>query len=208
MPTTAQPPYELLVANFSRPYPSLIRGADPDTQSYTRSRTGFVFQHIQNLGFAAELTNDPASPARSLITDTINATLDPFGGTPPPTGDVTVVSDVFAGQSASLFIGPYELVSGRDFVTGGGAAATAINIATAIGALDGYSATPAGAVVTVEGPQGQSGLRFEAAYRGGTLNFSFTYVAEEGVLGQGIGGGPIDPPDILPAGLPNGVPPP
>jgi hypothetical protein len=207
MPTTAPPPYELLVANLSRPYPSLISGADPDTQSYTRLRTGFIFQHIQNLGFASDHVSATAGPARSLVTNTINALMDPFGGTPPPTGDVTVASDVFVGQSASLFVGPYELVSNRDFVTGGGAATTAANIATAISALPGFSATPAGPVVTVEGPQGQSGLRFDAAYRGGALNFTFAYVADEKVLSQGIGGGPIEPPTILPAGTPNGVAP-
>lgn len=207
MPTAAQPPYQLLVANFTRPYPSLIRGADPDTQSYTRSRTGFVFQHVMNLGFSDNLTNDTYGPARSLVTRTLNQTRNPFGGTPPPTGDVEIISDVFAGPSASLFVGPYELVSGRDFATGGGLAATAANLAAAIDALEGYTATPAGAVLTVEGPLGQEGLRFEAAYRGGELNFDFTYVAEEGVLSQGIGGGPIEPPQILPAGTPNGVAP-
>lgn len=207
MPTTAQPPYQLLVANFTRPYPSLIRGADPDTQSYTRSRTGFVFQHVMSLGFSRDLTNATATPARSVVTHTINARMDPFGGTPPPTGDVEVVDDSFAGLSASVFVGPYELVSNRDFVTGGGLAATAANLAAAISELDGYSAIAIGAVVTVEGPQGQFGLRFEADYRGGAQNFDFTYVAEDGVLSQGIGEGPIVPPEILPAGTPNGVAP-
>jgi hypothetical protein len=207
MPTAAQPQYQLLVANFSRPYPSLIFGADPDNQSYTRTRTGFVFQHVQNIGFADYYTNATYTPARSLITSTTNARLDPFGGTPPPTGDVEVVSDMFAGTSASLFVGPFELVSNRDFVTGGGVAATATNIAAAINTLPGYSASVALAVVTVLGPAGQAGLRFSAGYRGGSLNFDFTYVAETGVLSQGIGGGPIEPPTILPAGLPNGVAP-
>lgn len=207
MPTAAQGQYELLVANFSRPYPSLIVGADPDNQSYTRSRTGFLFQHVQKLGFSDVLVSGTYSPARSVVVETTNARLDPFGGTPPPTGDVEVVSDVFAGDSASLFVGQFELVSGRDFATGGGAAATAANIEAAIDALPGYQATAVGAVVTVEGPQGQEGLRFEAAYRGGEQNFDFTYVAETGVLSQGIGEGPVEPPTILPAGLPNGAAP-
>jgi hypothetical protein len=207
MPTAAQPQFEILVANFSRPYPSLIFGADPENQSYTRTRTGFVFQHVQNIGFSADYTNATYTPARSLITKTVNARLDPFGGTPPPTGDVEVVSDVFAGTSASLFVGPFELVSNRDFVTGGGAGVTATNITAAINMLPGYSATVAGPVVTVNGPAGQEGLRFSATYRAGALNFDFTYVAETGVLSQGIGNGPIEAATILPAGLPNGVAP-
>jgi len=207
MPTVAQPPYQLLVANFSRPTQSSIEGSDTSHMAPTKTRTGFIFQHVQNLGFASDHVSGTSSPARSVVTNTINATFDPFGGTPPPTGDVVVASDVFVGQSASLFIGPYELVSNRDFVTGGGTAATATAIATAVSALPGYTGTPAGSTVTVEGPDGQSGLRFDAAYRGGDLNFTFTYVAEDGVLSQGIGGGPIEPPDILPPGTPNGVAP-
>jgi hypothetical protein len=204
MPTTAQPPYELLVANFSRPTQSLIQGSDTANMPPTKTRTGFVFQHVQTLGFSTDLTNDTSTPGRSLITHTLNERMDPFGGTPPPTGDVEVVSDVFAGQSASLFVGPYELVSNRDFVTGGGAAATAANIEAAIDALPGYSASTAGTVVTVNGPQGQAGIRFEATYRGGEMNFSFTYVAGDGVLSQGLANGPIFPPEILPPGTPNG----
>lgn len=207
MPTAAQPPYELLVANFSRPTQSLITGSDTSHMAPTKTRTGFIFQHVQNLGFSDNLTNDTYAPARSVVTNTINARLDPFAGTPPPTGDVEVVSDVFAGTSASLFVGPFELVSNRDFVTGGGVAATAANIEAAIDALPGYSASVAGAVVTVNGPQGQAGLRFVAAYRGGEMNFDFTYVADDGVLSQGIGEGPIEPPTILPPGTPNGVAP-
>lgn len=207
MPTAAQPPYELLVANFSRPTQSLETGSDTSHMAPTKTRTGFVFQHVQNIGFATDHVSGTAGPARSLITNTTNGILDPFGGTPPPTGDVTVASDVFAGQSASLFIGPFELVSGRDFTTGGGVAATATSLAAAVSALPGYTGTPVVATVTVEGPQGQSGIRFEAAYRGGELNFVFAYVAGDGVLSQGIGGGPVEPPTILPPGAPNGVAP-
>lgn len=207
MPTAAQPQFQILVANFSRPYPSLITGADPDNQSYTRTRTGFVFQHLQNLGFSTDLTNATGSPARSVVTSTTNGRLDPFGGTPPPTGSLEVTSDVFSGTSASLFVGPFELVSGRDFATGGGVNVTATALAAAIDALPGYSAAAVGAVVTVDGPTGQVGLRFSAKYRGGEQNFTFTYVAESGVLSQGIGDGPVEAPEILPAGVPNGVAP-
>lgn len=207
MPTLALPSYQLLVANFSRPTQSSRFGSDTENMPPTKTRTGFVFQQVQTAGSASELVSGTRSPGRSVIKSTLNQTWDPFAGSPPPTGDVEVTSDTFAGNSASLFLGPYELVSGRDFATGAGAATTASNLADAIDALPGFSASAVGAVVTVNGPQGQQGLRFEAAYRGGTVNFTFTYVAEDGVLSQGIGGGPIDPPDILPAGTPNGVAP-
>lgn len=197
MPTVAQKSYDLLVANFSRPYPSAIHGANPDNQSYTRSRTGFEIQVIQTVGRGGP----------SLVVTATRGTLDPFGGNPPPTGEVEVVSDNFANGSASLFVGQFELVSGRDFATGGGVAATAGNIATAINTLPGFSAGAVGAVVTVEGPLGQVGLRFEAHYRGGEQNFEFTYVADYGVLSQGIGGGPVESVQEMAAGAPNGVAP-
>jgi hypothetical protein len=207
MGTTAQAPYELLVANFSRPTQSLISGSDTDNMAPTKTRTGFLFQNIQNLGFASDHVSGTSTPARSLVTDTKVGRLDPFAPNDAPAGDVTVASDVFVGTSASLFVGPFELVSNRDFVTGGGAADTAANIGAAIDALPGYSAVPAGATVTVTGPRGQVGLRFDAVYRGGALNFTFAYLQEEGFLGFTQPASPLDPPTILPAGLPNGVAP-
>jgi hypothetical protein len=207
MATASQPSYQLLVANFSRPTQSSESGSDTAEMAPTKTRTGFVFRHVQNLGFASDHTQGTAVGASSVVTSTLNAQFDPFSGTPPPRGDVEVVDNTFAGLSASLFVGPYELVSGRDYLVGGGAAATATAIATAVSNLPGYTGTPAGAVVTVEGPLGQVGLRFEAAYRGGAANFAFTYVDQDGVLSQGIGAGPIEPPTILPPGVPNGVAP-
>lgn len=208
MATTLDRPYELLVANFSRPTQSLETGSDTSHMAPTKTRTGFLFRHVFKRGFATDHVSGTAVPARSVIVYTINAFMDPFGGTPPPTGDLEVVSDVFAGQSASIFVGPFELVSDRDFVTGGGVLVTAANIGAAIDALPGYTAIVAGATVTVEGPEGQWDLPFYAIYRGGDENFTFTWVAEDKVLSQGIGGGPIEPPVILPPGLPNGVAPP
>lgn len=199
--------YELLVANFSRPTQSLVYGSDTENMAPTKIRTGFFFQPLEHYGFATDHTSATYVPARSLVVSTRLGVMDPFPPNDAPMGDVTVVSDTFAGQSASLFVGPFELVSNRDFVTGGGAAATATNIATAISALPGYSATPAGTTVTVTGPRGQVGLRFDAVYRGGDLNFDFTYLQEDGVLGFTQPASPIDPPTILPAGTPNGVAP-
>ena len=207
MATTAQAPYELLVANFSRPTQSLIHGSDTDNMAPTKTRTGFLFQNIQNLGFASDHVSGTSTPGRSLVTNTKVGRLDPFAPNDAPAGDVTVASDTFVDQSASLFIGPFELVSNRDFVTGGGTAATATNIAAAVDALPGYSGGAIGSTVTVTGPLGQVGLRFNAVYRGGDLNFTFVYLQADGVLGFTQPESPLDPPTILPAGLPNGVAP-
>lgn len=199
--------WDLLVANFSRPYPSLIYGADPANQSYTRLRTGFIFRHVQHIARALDHTNATYVPASSVIVKTINAQFDPFPPNDAPTGDVTVADNTFVGGSASLFVGPYELISGRDYVVGAGTAATAANIGAAIDNLPGYSTSLAGSTLTVTGPRGQVGLRFEAEYRGGALNFTFVYTAQEGVLATTLATSPIEPPTILPAGIPNGVAP-
>jgi len=209
MGTSAQAPYELLVANFSRPTQSLINGSDTDNMAPTKTRTGFLFQNIQNLGFATDHVSGTSTPARSLITNTALGTMQPFDPNAAPTGSLTVASDVFVGHSASLFVGPFELISNRDFVTGGGTAATATAIAAAVSSLPGYTGTPAGSDVVIEGPRGQLQLRFTATYRGGELNFTFntTPSNQDDLLGFPPGTHPIEPPVILPAGLPNGVAP-
>lgn len=185
MATGAQGSYTLLVANFSRPTPSLIYGANPDTDGPTKTRGGFVFGHLQNIGFANTLTQH--GQARSLITRTTNVQIDPFEATPPahPSGTVTVASNTFAPGSASLLIGPYELVANRDFTPGGGTAATATAIAAAIDNLPGYDGLAAGSDVTVTGPLGAApaSLVFAAVFRTSTRNFTFAYVGATGFLG-------------------------
>jgi len=209
MATTSGPSYELLVANFSRPNPAPGFGADPATSRPTKIRSGFIFRHIQNIGLSADLTNATSGPARSVITQTLNAQMQPFDPNEAPFADVEVISDVFAGPSASLFVGPFELISGRDFVTGGGAGATATSIGAAIDNLPGYSGVVGGTTVTVTGPRGQLGLRFEADYRGGERNFDFTYPdsTQDGLLGFGVGLKPELPPTIIPPASQQGVAP-
>lgn len=208
MSTVSQAAYELLVANFSRPTQSLITGSDSANMAPTKTRTGFLFQNIENLGFARDRISGPGGgPARSLVTNTIVGTFNPFAPNADPSGDVTVASNVFVGQSASLFVGPFELVSDRDFVVAGSTALTAANIAVAVSSLPGYTGVDAGSTVTVTGPAGQVGLRFEATYRAGELNFTFTYLQDEDVLGFTSPDSPIDPPTFLPPGAPNGVAP-
>jgi hypothetical protein len=114
-------------------------------------------------------------------------------------GEVTVADNTFVADSASLYIGSYELVSGRDFIVGGSAAATATAIDTAINNLPGYSTVLAAPTITVIGPLAQANLRFDARYRGGNVNFSFTYVNDNGVLGWATtADSAIKPPTILP----------
>ena len=201
--------YEILVANFSRPFPSLISGADPVHDAPTKVRTGFEFTHIQTLGFTTDHTQ--AGAARSVVVSTLQQEYEPALPTGLPTADLVVADNVFAGLSATIHLGPYELVSNRDFVPGAGVNATATAIGAAIDNLPGYSTIVAAATVTVSGPRGQVGLPFFASYTGGNENFTFTYPAgsQEFILGYGPtpADGPIKPPHIFPPGLPNGVAP-
>jgi len=178
--------------------PSLLRGSLPKIGP-VKIRTAFEFRHLPQLGFADTYVG--AGVARSLVVFTLQENLDPFLVNPPsrPTGDVEVSDNGFQGTQASLFVGPFELASNRDFVVAGAAGATATNIAAAISNLPGYDATAAGAVVTVEGPAGAVGdrLRFRAAYRGGVKNFTFTFVGEDDKLGF-TANNPLRPPTILP----------
>lgn len=195
MPTTSQPKVKILVANlFSKAMPGRVLGAKP-----VKLRTGFEYQILPSLGHSADLTG--LGYSSSVVYRVQQAILDPFVVNPSPraTGDVEVTDNTFQGTLTSLYVGPYELVCNRDYEVGGAAAATATNIATAISNLPGYSATPAGAVVTVEGPLGAVGdrLRFEAAYRGSARNFTFTYVAKEGTLDYAADD-PLLPFEILP----------
>jgi len=209
MPTAAKVGYEILVANFSRPFPSSITGADPVHDAPTKTRTGFEFTHVQTLGFALDHTQ--AGAARSVVVSSLQQGFEPFPPTALPQASLDVVDNTFAGLSAILYLGPYELVSNRDYVVGAGVNATAAAIGAAIDNLPGYSTVVALANVAVSGPRGQVGLRFDATYRGGNDNFTFNYPAgsPDGVLGYGPspGDGPIKPPHILPPGLPNGVAP-
>ena len=106
-----------------------------------------------------------------------------------------------------LLVGPFELVANRDFIPGGGAAATATALAAAIDALPGYTAAEVGADITVTGPLGAApaSLRFDATYRTSTANFTFTWTGVDGFLGYSDS--PLEV-EILPAGLPNGAAPP
>jgi hypothetical protein len=198
MPGSSQPKFKVLVANFSKPMPSTLKGSLPEVGP-VKIRTGFEFRHLPMLG--STLYMSQTGQYNGLVTRTYQEQFNPFVVNPPtlPTGDVEVVDNNFQGTSASLWIGPFELAANRDFVVGGGPAATAANIGAAINNLPGYSASVAGSIITVSGPAGATGdsLRFKAVYRGGTRNFDFTYVRNDYELGYAANN-PVLPPTILP----------
>lgn len=203
MATASQGQYTLLVANFSRPTPSSIQGSDTIHHGPTKVRSGFVFGHLEELGFSSDLVGSGSS--RSVVNETINVAIDPFENTPPtaPTADVTVASNTFSAGSATLVIGPYQLVAFRDWIPGGGVVATATAIAAAINNLGGgYVAVPVGATVTVSGPLGSGprSVAFTAAYMTATANFTFVYPASQGFLGytdSPLFVGILPPPPVL-----------
>lgn len=204
MATYSQPTFQLLVANFSRPMPSLLVGADPVVAGPTKTRGGFVFGHVGSIGLIPTL----AGYAGSTVSNIVNVGLNPFENIPPtrPTGSLTVASNTFAPGSATVYVGPFELVVYRDWTPGGGVNATATAIAAAITNLPGYDATAAVATVSVEGPLGAApaSLRFGASYRGLTRNFTLTYVGQNEFLGYTNSPLTIE---ILPT-TPNHYPPP
>jgi len=174
MPSTTQPPYRLIAPGFER-------SGEPDL-GYNRiiTRYGMQEQLIQFLGISPAL----GFQAANQVTSSFFALTDPQAAV-GPSAVVTVSNTTFVGQSASLFVGPYELVSEIDFVIAGGAAAIAASIATAVSALPGFTGTPVGAAVTVtrKGGIAPDELRFSASYRGGNVNFTFTWPTNVGYLG-------------------------
>jgi hypothetical protein len=203
MATSSSPAYRILVANFSQPYPSLIRGSDTRTQGPIKTRGGFEFRHIYRMGFSLDSTQKGSS--FSVIVGSLRQQMDTVESA-GPSGIVIVSDNTFLGDSASLYVGPFELVSGRDFVVGATAGDTATNIDTAINSLPGYSTILAAPSITVFGPKGQVGLRFNARYRGGNANFTFSYSSKNEVLGWStLSDSAIKPPTILPT-TPNYIP--
>lgn len=89
--------------------------------------------------------------------------------------EITVASNNFTSR-AVLYLHTYKLISGLDWVVGGGINDSATNLAAAINTLDGFSATAVGAVITVLGPKGAAGfgIPFRSSYDGAIVNFTFS----------------------------------
>lgn len=190
MATAAPPYFRLYAPGFAR------SGRIDDGFLPIITRDGFSMQHVMRIGPSAVVGDRLSSQIVFTNHGLLNVNGEDALPVDLPTGSLEVVSTVFEDQSASILVGPYELVSKRDFVVVGGAAAIATSIATAISNLPGYSATPAGTVVNVTGPAGRvyDELRFQAFYRGGEINFTFTWPEEVGALGY-ASNPPYDPPE-------------
>lgn len=172
----AQRPFRMLVANLrqgSNPSRGPAGNPDPVRQTYDHQ----LFPELGGRGPEVG-TADPRSPGVSTHIGHVAFTTP---GVPvASTGDITVVADAWTGPT-TVHLGRFVLTSDVDFVTGGGVAAVATNLATAIDALPGYSATPAGAVVTVTGPFGVMGSEV-AFYSDGSTPQNFTFTPEDGTL--------------------------
>ena len=167
--TTGQPGYQLLVANFSG-------GGDPSHgRNPVKIRQEFIYQHFPEIpGHGTEFgagTIAEKTPGVRTMMGTLDYTtpLTPI----PAAGTVTVVDNDFTAPS-SLMLSEFELTSGEDFTVGGAVGATATNLALAISALPGFTATALGPVITIVGPPGLDGndVNFEALYAGAVANFT------------------------------------
>lgn len=174
---SAQPPYELLVANFTKPHTPEdgTTGSNP-----IRSRSGFFWQNTSYLSFG---------PGRAAAMNTVVATGTGSLLTEPPfthqTGSVTVANNDFSTGQAEIFIDKYILVAGEDFAIGGTTGDTAANIAAAIANLTGYSdTTSAGSTVNVVGPLGNQNRTWRTRVFGTIANFS-GITPENGLLALG-----------------------
>jgi len=188
--TGSQAPYTLLVANFDRP-------AMPEKGiNAHKIRTGFTMSAIQSFGGEDTMQGGTMVPIQTQFG---LADIYAAGAPTQPTATLTVVSNVFAGDSAHLFVGPFTIVSNVHFTPGGGVNATATALAAAIDLLPGYAAVAVGPIVTVTGPVGALGvlLRFQAEYQGGEKNYTFTWPTMLGSLGY-LSNPPISAPGVLP----------
>jgi hypothetical protein len=135
----AQPPFDILVANLAGPSdPSRGTAGNP-----VRLRNGFRQQQTTGIGGAPKGT----------VVGTRTGSL--LGGAFTRSGGTVTIADDDFTVPAEVLIGPFVLVTDEDFDADGlGVNTVATNLAAAISALPGYDATPAAAVVTVEGPLG------------------------------------------------------
>lgn len=173
----AQPPYQLLVANFTKPHTPEFgtTGSNP-----IRSRSGFEFQNTSYLSF-----DGAGGAATSTVVATGTGSL--LSGAPftNQTGSVTIASFDITTGAAEVHIDKYVLVAGEDFLAGGSTAVMATNLAAAIANLNGYSLTVAvGSTVNVVGPLGSQNRTWKTRVFGTIANFS-AITPENGLLAYG-----------------------
>jgi len=165
----AQRPFTMLVANLRRgsnPSRGVAGNPDPVRQTYTSQ----LFPELGGRG-PEVIPADPRSPGVSTHIGHVGYTTSPVPVA--ATGTITVLADAWTGPT-TVHLGPYVLTSDVDYATGGGVGGVATALAAAISALPGYSATPAGAVVSVTGLFGVQGNE-AVFYADGSTPQNFTF---------------------------------
>lgn len=180
---SGQRPFTMLVpVHRKASNPSRGPAGNPDVL-----RQAMTFQHFPEVaslrdpdGMPELEPSDPRRPGLHTRVGHVAYTTSPIPVA--STGTITVANNTFAGPT-TITLGEYTLTTDADFVVGGSAGATATALATLIDALPGFSATPAGAVVTVTGPSGPIGndLSFKS---GGASPQNFTFSPEDDSLGS------------------------
>ena len=169
-------------APFTRIVGALREGSDPSRGPAGNPVVAIGTYTIQSL---------PEIPGRGPFTVTagIRGTrsrlglLDSPAGSPQnATGTITVNALPAILGTTTIHLGEYVLTSDVEFVVDPASGAnTAAALPTAINNLDGYSAVPAGAVVTVTGPLGVLGNE-AAFYASGISPYLFVFDPDTGAM--------------------------
>lgn len=181
---TAQKPFTMLVGALKQGSdPSLGPSGNPVVAISTFTRQSFP--EIPGRG-----PNCTYPGIKGTTTRTGLLSGSPLGAT----GTITVNAAPAIGGTTTIHLGEYVLTSDLEFVVDPASGAnTATALSTAINNLDGYSAVPAGVVITVTGPVGVLGN--EADFRaGGVSPYLFVFSPDTGAM---AGAEPeIGPPTI------------
>jgi len=161
-------PFTCLIGNF--PYGSFPDQNLPAYQNPPPNRQAFTHQ-VLTIG-------DSRVSAQNHV-----GLMD--GAIAPKVGSLTVADDDFTTGVAVLYLGDFTLTSDVDYVTGGGVAVTAANIAAAILPLPGFVANAVGATVTINYTSGPADeVPFRVVYYGTKTNFA-PVIPNDGLLGNG-----------------------
>jgi len=100
------------------------------------------------------------------------------------TGSFDVADNDFTTGWVELILGDFRLINGFEYTPAALDTDTAIALTAAISALEGFSATVLGTVVTVTHSNTMGEVEFRAVHRGTKTNFD-TFVPNTGYLGTG-----------------------
>ena len=168
--TTGQSRFTMLVAHISSAGdPS--RGINPtvDRSTYTTQ----FFPQISRPDDVGDRKQSHRSPGTTTLQGLLDYTVSPI---PDTTLVSLTVDDNDFTNAATLYLGPFVLVSNEDYTPGANVNATAAVLAAAIDALPGFTAAAVAATITITGPVGLSGndMRFSARYGGSVQNLTLT----------------------------------